>query len=53
MQSSIAIEELMLFCVFSVVRIITILFYFVIIHYPKFKTGQGQTYVILLLSENA
>ena len=48
MQSCIAIEELMLCCVFSIIRIITILFYLALTHLLKFKRGQGQTSVILL-----
>ena len=38
----------MLSCVFSMIRIITILFYLALTHLPKFKRGQGQKSVILL-----
>ena len=48
MQFCITIEELMLCFVFSIVRIITILFYLALTHLLKFKSGQGQTSVILL-----
>ena len=53
MQSCILIEELMLYCVFSIIRIITILFFYLALtHLPKYKRGQGrgqgQTSVILL-----
>ena len=48
MQSCVHIEELMLCCVFSIIRIITILFYLALKHHLKFKRGQGQTSVILL-----
>ena len=52
MQSCIPIEELMLCCVcFFIIRIITILFYLVLTHLPKFKRGQGQTSVILLANK--
>ena len=48
MQSCIPIEELMLCCGLSIIRIITILFYLALTHLPKLKRGQGQTSVILL-----
>ena len=48
MQSCIPFEELMLCCVFCIIRIITILFYLALTHLPNFKRGQGQTSVILL-----
>ena len=48
MQSCIPIEELMLCCVFSLIRIIAILFYLALTHFSEFKRGQGQTSVILL-----
>ena len=44
----IPIEELMLCCVFSIIRIITILFYLTLTHPLKFKRGQGQVSAILL-----
>ena len=48
MQSCIPIEELMLGCVFSIIRIITLLFYLAFTHLPKFKRVQSQISVILL-----
>ena len=51
MQSCIPIKELMLCCVFSIIRIITLLFYLALSHFPKFKRGQGQTSVILLANK--
>ena len=48
MQSCKPIEELMFCCVFTIIRIITILFYLALTHLSKFKRGQGQTSVILL-----
>ena len=47
----IPIEELMLCLVFSIVRIITLLFYLALSHLPKLKRGQGQTSVLLLAIE--
>ena len=49
MQSCIPIEDHMLCCIFSIIRIITILFFYLALtHLPKLKRGQGQTSVILL-----
>ena len=49
MQSCIPIEELMLCCVFSIIRIIiTTLFYLALTHLPKFQRVLGQISAILL-----
>ena len=49
MQSCIPIEEeLLMCCVFYIIRIITIPFYLALTHLLKFKRGQGQTSVTLL-----
>ena len=50
MQSCIPIEELMSCCVFFfIIRIITTLFYLALNYLPKYKRGQGQASVILLV----